>query len=149
MPEDTVSFFLNDPLLTPLSIFNDPFCSENPRHSFHCSSSVLLTSRPVKSLNISDSSFNLGINSIFFTLSGLVFKVGTLRTILGLAVHTQNPRDAVLCSDEDFHHVCVWKLRLVEQAAHSAFAVRQLPVAGVLQFLTGHSCPQGPWGWAV
>lgn len=68
---------------------------------------------------------------------------------MGLAVHTQNPRDGVLCSDEDFHHVCIWKLRLVEQAAHSAFAVRQLPMAGVLQFLAGHSCPQGPWGWAV
>lgn len=66
MPESTVSFFLNNPLLIPLSIFNDPFCSENPRRSFHCSSSVLLTSRLVKSLNISDSSSNLGINSVFF-----------------------------------------------------------------------------------
>lgn len=68
----------------------------------------------------------------FFKLSGLVFKVGTPRTILDLAVRTRNPRDAVLCSDEDFHHVCIWKLRLVEQAAHFAFAVGQLPMAWVL-----------------
>lgn len=65
----------------------------------------------------------------FFKLSGLVFKVGTPRTILDLAVCTQNPRDAILCSDEDFHHVRIWKLGLVEQATHSAFAVGQLPVA--------------------
>ena len=68
----------------------------------------------------------------FFELSGLVFKVGTPRTTLDLAVHTRNPRGAILCSDEDFHHVRIWKLGLVEQAAHSAFAVRRLPVAGVL-----------------
>lgn len=68
----------------------------------------------------------------FFKLSGLVLKGCTTRTISDLAVCTQIPRDAVLCSDEDFHHVCIWKLGLVEQAAHSAFAVGQFPVAGVL-----------------
>lgn len=66
MPENTVSFFLNTPLLTLLSIFNDPFCSENVRRSFHHSSSVPLTSLLVKSLNVSASSFNLGINFVFF-----------------------------------------------------------------------------------
>lgn len=62
MPENTVSFFLNTPLLTALSIFNDLFCSENLRRSFHHSSSLLLSSCLVKSL----SSFNLGINFLFF-----------------------------------------------------------------------------------
>lgn len=40
MPENTVSFFLHTPLLTALSVFNNPFCSENLRRSFHHSTAL-------------------------------------------------------------------------------------------------------------
>lgn len=45
--------------------------------------------------------------------------------------------------DEDFHHLSVGELRLVQQAADPASVVRRLPMARrVLQFLCG---PFGRW----
>lgn len=99
----------------------------------HLSSWVLFISRLVPSLCIADSSFNSGTN---FLLPSSNSESQFLRLAHQRCsrtwVYAHESPDTTLCSDEDFHHVCVWKFGLVEQAAHPAFAVGRLSVAGVL-----------------